>query len=190
MTCAEFQRRLSAYIDGELPRWTRWKVELHLHRCPECEALHHALREVDAALLDAAYATPAPEYLTGAVMFRLPAMPPARRLSLGGPGWVTAVALAVVQAAALGGAYWLGIAHGSHPHGIVSRLDVAAPGVPLPSSVLTTGREPTAAPGAGVWSRTGTPVLYSGEPASGARERVDRRKGPPVPAVRLQGAFR
>ena len=50
MTCCEFQRRLSAYLDGEVPRWTRWKIDLHVRSCSECAQELRDLAMVDEYL--------------------------------------------------------------------------------------------------------------------------------------------
>jgi hypothetical protein len=116
MTCEDFQTRLSAYTDGELSRWSRWKVETHLRYCPECASLHRDLSEVDEVILGLADATPAPEYLTGAVMRRLPAMPPAWQPRRGMRTMVTGLAMAGVQALALVAAYRWGFMQGNGAH--------------------------------------------------------------------------
>lgn len=121
MTCPEFESRLSSYLDGELSRWRRWKVETHLRYCSECSQMLRELDEVDGALLNCAQEAAAPDYLTAAVMHRLPAMPPAhdpRRAWLRRPvGTAFAVVVAGAQVVALGGAYWWGFLHGSdQPH--------------------------------------------------------------------------
>ncbi len=107
MTCEGFQNRLSSYLDGELPQWSRWKVELHLRSCAPCREQCLALEDVNFALQGLADATPAPEFLTEAVMRRIPAMPPAYRPRGFWP-WAAGVALAGVQFAAIGSAWWWG----------------------------------------------------------------------------------
>ena len=79
MTCVEFQRRLSAYTDGELSPGSCWKVELHLRRCPECAGDPPGPARCRRRLAGGDGRDPRSEYITGAVMFRLPAMPPAGR---------------------------------------------------------------------------------------------------------------
>lgn len=113
MTCADFQRKLSAYTDGELSRWTRWKVQHHLEQCPDCAGLLREFEEIDSALLGSVQAEPAPAYLTDSVMRRLPAMPPPWRRPATVVRWATAGALAGVQIMAVYGAYWWGFARGS-----------------------------------------------------------------------------
>jgi anti-sigma factor RsiW len=118
MTCSQITNRLSRYLDGELSRWSHWKVEIHLRYCPKCAAVMRELAEVDGALLQSARETPAPAYLTDAVMHRLPAMPPGRSLRRGSLPWMAGLAVAGAQAVALFGAYWWGFLHGSegnHP---------------------------------------------------------------------------
>lgn len=107
MTCEEFRSRLSSYLDGELPQWSRWKVDLHLRSCDACREQCLTLEDVDFALRGLADATPAPEFLTEAVMRRIPAMPPAYRPRGFWP-WAAGMVLAGVQFAAIGSAWWWG----------------------------------------------------------------------------------
>lgn len=100
MNCAEYQDRLSAYIDGELARWSRVKLERHLRGCLECRAVMRELQQQDEAIRTAIQALETPDYLSGAVMHRIPALPPARRARAVWP-WVGGMALAGAQAAAL-----------------------------------------------------------------------------------------
>ena len=112
MTCADFHDRLSAYMDGELSRWRRWKVEVHLRRCQECSRFLWELEEVDQSLRAARDAAPAPDYITPAVMRRLPAMPPVARPRGGLFPALAGVAAVAVQIFALYGAYWWGFVRG------------------------------------------------------------------------------
>jgi predicted anti-sigma-YlaC factor YlaD len=111
MTCEEFQCRLSALVDKELPRWTRWKVETHLGHCEECRARFQELRAIDAGILLASEATRVPDFTTAAVMFRLPAMPAAKPRSL--RYWAVGIGLAGIQAMALVGTWWWGFHSGA-----------------------------------------------------------------------------
>lgn len=148
MTCTEFQNHLSAYADGELSRWTRWKVENHLSRCRECASLLSDLRAVDDCLLLTLDAVPAPEYLAPAVMRRLPAMPPAWKPRPGGVRWAIGLAVAAVQVLAIYGAYWWGFVRGSTtaanpgPAAAVRRAD---PGGGTPPPTLFGRPQPAAA---------------------------------------------
>lgn len=173
MTCDEFQSRLSAYVDGELPRWKRWKVQNHLHNCPECTTLLRDLEEVDLCMEVALAGSPAPEYLTNAVMHRLPAMPPAwRRPAV--LTWSTGLAVAGMQAAALFGAYWWGYSKANDTGAPVDRtgvLSTPTPRLPSRAAHLDQGAEPTSgsatAPSAsGVWSK---PIGIVADPATLAR---------------------
>lgn len=119
MTCAEFQRKLSAYLDGELSRWTRWKIDNHMRHCPDCASMLRELDEVDMVMRGAAAAEPAPAYLTHAVMQRLPAMPPAWRPRPQVVRWATGVALVGVQVVSIYGAYLWGTLKGTTPGGRV-----------------------------------------------------------------------
>jgi anti-sigma factor RsiW len=178
MTCDEFQGRLSAYMDGELPRWKRWKVENHLQKCAECTCLMRELEEVDLCLEVGLAVNPAPEYLTHAVMHRLPAMPPAwRRPAV--LTWSTGLAVASMQAAALFGAYWWGYSKANDTGAPVDRTGVFSAPTPRFSErhldsrdagVVGLPHRPAApAPGgvqSGVWSK---PIGISADPATLAR---------------------
>jgi len=149
MTCAEFSKRLSAYLDGELSGWRRWKVALHLRQCPECTQMLREFEEIDQQLMASIERNPAPEYLTVAVMRRLPSMPPglpARNRAL---RWAAGLTVATVQAAGLYGAYWWGFARGQN-------LGIQAGS----SSGLTVQRAPSGA-------ATGPHALRNGRPAAG-----------------------
>ena len=159
MTCNEFQNRLSAYMDGELSRWRRWKVELHVRGCSECADVLTELRCVDEGLIAAASAERSPEYITGAVMFRLPAMPPPSRRRSVAP-WAAAVALAGMQIAALCGALWWGMSHGAPRAGLGAAGGPASGSAAFSQPVIpVSGPAAAAAP---VWGR------YHTYPAPGA----------------------
>lgn len=117
MTCVEFQRRLSAYLDGELSRWKRWKVETHVRGCAECAGLLRELEDVDQCLVAGVELcqerSAARDAITAAVMGRLPAMPPASRPRPIVRAWATGLTVAALQLVAIGGAYWWGFTHGS-----------------------------------------------------------------------------
>jgi predicted anti-sigma-YlaC factor YlaD len=113
MTCDEFQGRMSAYMDGEISRWGRWKVQTHLRFCPECSGLMRDLSEVDNCIMASAQADTAPDYLTAAVMHRLPAMPPAGRPRLRRLSLAAGAAVLCMQVAGIAGAYWWGFTRGS-----------------------------------------------------------------------------
>ena len=49
MTCARFEARLPAFVDGTLPSDDRRVAEEHLARCPRCRELHAVLRSEPAA---------------------------------------------------------------------------------------------------------------------------------------------
>jgi len=177
MTCDEFQGRLSAYMDGELPRWKRWKVQNHLQKCAECTCLMRELEEVDLCLEVGLTVNPAPEYLTHAVMHRLPAMPPAwRRPAV--LTWSTGLAVAGMQAAALFGAYWWGYTKANDTGVPIDRTGVfSAPTPRLPSRQSVRGERPSANPavpsGGGVWSK---PIGISADPATLARLQSEPKK--------------
>lgn len=148
MTCHEYHSRLSSYMDGELSRWRRWKIENHLRRCNECAAMLRELEEADQALAQSLLGDPAPSYLTDAVMFRIPAMPPARRRPGGMLPWAAGLAVAGMQAMVLLGAYWSGFAHGSSTAPQRSTAGLGTPGLisgNVPSGSFTAPASPTAA---------------------------------------------
>lgn len=176
MTCDEFQGRLSAYMDGELPRWKRWKVQNHLQKCAECTSLMRELEEVDLCLEVGLVVNPAPEYLTHAVMHRLPAMPPAwRRPAV--LTWSTGLAVAGMQAAALFGAYWWGYTKANDTGAPVDRTGVfSAPTPRLPNRPDVSAERPAnpAVPSGGsVWSK---PIGISADPATLARLQAEPSK--------------
>jgi hypothetical protein len=96
------------------------------------------LSEVDSAFLQVARETPAPEYVTGAVMRRLPAMPPPLPARRGLAPWAAGVAVACVQVIALGGAYWWGFLHGTGAGHTASSTTWTVPAAPA-----RTGAAPT-----------------------------------------------
>jgi hypothetical protein len=167
MTCAEFQNRISAYIDGELPRWKRWKVQNHLQRCPECASLMQDLEEVDIHMAVGLNA-PAPEYLTSAVMHRLPAMPPAWRRSGARIAWSAGIAVAAMQIVALCGAYWWGYTRGTDTSPTVDRTSILSPPTLHPRKSEARRRQDNSA------SPAGTGALWS-KPISGVDPETLRR---------------
>jgi hypothetical protein len=113
MTCDRIEEQLSRYRDGELDRLGEWRVRRHLRRCPRCTAAADDAAELDFAMRLALVEAEPPHYVTGAVMRRLPAMPPAR------PGawlpargravrWLIGIGCAAAQIAGLWGAYRCG----------------------------------------------------------------------------------
>ncbi|MFN3650844.1 MAG: anti-sigma factor family protein [Armatimonadota bacterium] len=177
MTCSEFQLRLSAYLDGELSHWKRWKVQNHLRCCRDCAGLLRELEEVDRCLIGAAEADPAPEYLTGAVMWRLPAMPPAWRPRPLSRPVLTGIALAGMQLMAIAGAYWWGFNHAANrpaPAG----ASVTGPGIPLRMAPQT----PAAMPAGGLgwsspWSGAGSaagPEMFNTPAPRPVREQKEK----------------
>ena len=142
MICTDYQRRLSAYLDGELSRWTRWKVEFHARHCAACGEELRSLAAVDQMLLRSVERSPAPDYLTDAVMRRLPALPPTRRTARRLAPWAAALALAGAQLTALVGAYWVGFQRGNVQTGGVGN-------VPQLSRREQTRVQPAATPGRG-----------------------------------------
>ena len=204
MTCAEFQNRLSAYIDGELPRWKRWKVQNHLERCPECAALMQDLEEVDIHMAVGLNA-PAPEYLTSAVMHRLPAMPPPWRRTSARVAWSAGFAVAAMQLLALCGAYWWGYTEGTDTSPATNQGSMIAPPIHPRKSESHRKETRTAAPAnsGGIWSQPiGTadpetlrrlqqePPAPKPTPKRASKKRAQTRQlfGPYLPQLQLEGA--
>lgn len=159
MTCADFQNRISPYLDGELSHWARWKVQNHLRHCPECAAMLEDLESVDLCLRDALTANPAPQYLTDAVMRRLPAMPPAWRRTGSTLTWSAGLAVVGMQLLALCGAYWWGFSRGTETGPRVDRTGILSP-PPGPmraphAEIKTPANYPASEGrvGAGVWGK-------------------------------------
>ena len=188
MTCDEFQGRMSAYMDGEISRWGRWKVQTHIRFCPECSGLLRDLSEMDNCILASAQAETAPEYLTAAVMHRLPAMPPAgrprmRRLSL-----AAGMAVLSMQVAGIAGAYWWGFTRGASvqlPQGGVVHMggsNTPAPTVARPGTVAPVrlgprrGVRPGVLSGAGRFSTESSTYTSSQD-----REKPVRYQPTPMP---------
>jgi anti-sigma factor RsiW len=102
MGCWTTKRRLSAYIDGELPPARRERVARHLAGCPGCAARERELRDVWAELEALPPPAGAPELWSG-VLERLAL--PARTGARWSPATVTPrwLAPATVAACALAG---------------------------------------------------------------------------------------
>src|SRR6266851_9005925 len=106
MTCDRVSGQLSDYHDRELTPLHRWWIGSHLRRCRRCASSAESLGQVDVRMRRALLATEAPDYLTAAVMCRLPAMPPARRRR--SARWFLGTGCAMLQVVALWGAYRCG----------------------------------------------------------------------------------
>ena len=158
MTCSEYQNHLSGYMDGELSRWTRWKVANHLRCCGECSCVLRELSEVDSGLLGVLREESSPEYVTSAIMRRLPAMPPATRVAqrlrlAWTAGAVGALTLAGMQLLALAGAYTLGFQSGQQGAKRTSLFGPAAPVSTPVEPVTHTGSSGAGRPTGSVWIR-------------------------------------
>jgi anti-sigma factor RsiW len=111
----QFTHQLSAYLDGELERNSRRRLEAHLVACPQCSALLADLRAIVAAAphyegrepsrdlwqniearLDEAEVIP--------ITSRPPVLPASRRFS-----WPQLIAASIVMAAVGGGATWFAL---------------------------------------------------------------------------------
>lgn len=66
-SCAGNRKRLSAYIDGELPKRARISVEVHLAECPACRLVFDELRGL-APLLQKYDAPPVPAGLSSRIL--------------------------------------------------------------------------------------------------------------------------
>jgi anti-sigma factor RsiW len=66
-SCAEYHKRLNAYIDGELPERTRCKVEYHLAECPTCRREFVELRRL-APFLTNEEVPPVPAELSARIL--------------------------------------------------------------------------------------------------------------------------
>jgi anti-sigma factor RsiW len=102
MNCADAVERLSAGLDGELPRDEAAELERHLHGCRACAGRFRTLQQVRAALGSTA-PLPVPGAAFDARVLALvrDASPRAARL---GPAWLAtaaAVVLAVLSAAVI-----------------------------------------------------------------------------------------
>jgi hypothetical protein len=197
MTCVEFQKRLSAYMDGELPRWTRWKIQIHLGRCSDCAGLLEEFEEVDGAILAAAGACEQPAYLEDAVMRRLPAMPPAWRRQGVTMRWATGVALAGMQIMAVYGAYWWGFAKGNSTPGPDQRGGMRSPAIGSTlQPIAPRGNSPRSAPAPkapfSLWSYPGgggADLIEPQPPTNTSSATTRRRKASTrTPALKLSGA--
>lgn len=80
MNCREYETRLSALLDGELPEEERAGTEGHLESCPACRAYFEDLRAIRAAL--GREDAPVPEGFAERVMERVRETPQAGRKRL------------------------------------------------------------------------------------------------------------
>jgi anti-sigma factor RsiW len=69
--CRAAQRRLSDYLDGELAEDERRFVDLHLRRCPRCQAILRTLKSVIDSLAGPPDADRGSGDIVGAVERRL-----------------------------------------------------------------------------------------------------------------------
>jgi hypothetical protein len=154
--------------------------------CPECCALLREFEDLDRAFAEAVGQGPAPDYLTDAVMRRLPAMPPAWRRSQNLGRWTTGLALASVQLLAVYGAYWWGFAaRSTAAPGNPTRGELTAPlgGASLRGEALRPTRtaSPTfSSPPTRLWSRENTHYASFNEPLT-----VPVRRARPTPPLGL-----
>ena len=106
--------RLHAYHDGELGRWSRWRLERRLRRDPRLRGALERIERLGGLLREAAPAAAAPDLWDG-IARRLPAAAESAP-GLGWPVWLrpasAAAAAAVVAAVA-----WLAWFEGAAPSG-------------------------------------------------------------------------
>ena len=105
MGCWSTKRRLSAYIDGELPSARRERISRHLAGCPGCAARERELRGVWAELEALPPPSGAPELWPG-VLERLATPAPSgtrRTLPPAGRRWLVPATLAACALAGLAG---------------------------------------------------------------------------------------
>jgi hypothetical protein len=135
MNCRSVRRRLSEYLDGELPDPEGARIAAHLAVCPGCRAEADDLRRAGEALRTLSAVEVAPE-LTGDLHRRLGA-PAARRFRV---AWVGAAVVAA--GAAIGCLLWLS-PRAPTPGPRLARTDVAAPQVVIepPEPVLPVTEE-------------------------------------------------
>ena len=93
MTCRDLERRIDAYLDGELDAAAEAEVGAHLDECPDCRAQFGPLVSAVEALGELPELR-APAGLVEGAMGRLPE----RRASLARAGWALGLAGAVATA--------------------------------------------------------------------------------------------
>ena len=65
MNCKRAHRRLSAYLDGELPNREALRLEEHLTACPSCQAEADRLRQAWQVLSATEEIRPSPQFQAG-----------------------------------------------------------------------------------------------------------------------------
>jgi hypothetical protein len=185
MRCRSVQRRLVAYLDGELASREHTAVAAHIDGCVECAAEARRLRRL-YGLVDSARATPSVRHLESEIRMRLLQLPvepnvlaaPERRRR-----WAAPVALASAAGAGLlvgrlvlGGRWPAGEGMGgaqSIPMKPASPIGItAAPSPtedPVPAAAHGGGDALVAQRASDVPSR---PVVPSGAMATGARDAI------------------
>jgi len=164
MTCDDFQYRISAYMDGEMSSWSRWKVQTHLRFCPDCAGMLKDLSEVDNCIMASADSQQAPDYLTAAVMHRLPAMPPASRPRQLRLTFAAGMALLAMNVAGVGGAYWWGFTRGAEvtqAQGGGAVVNSSAPTSTGASSVVPVGITPRIGVLGSYWPTAPAPSVFA-----------------------------
>jgi anti-sigma factor RsiW len=107
--------RLHAYHDGELGRWSRWRLERRLRRDPRLRRELAQLERLGALVREAAPAAGTPDLWDG-IARRLPAAAePAP--GFGGLSWLRPAASAAAAAAAVAAVVWLAWPEGAAPPG-------------------------------------------------------------------------
>jgi anti-sigma factor RsiW len=105
MNCKRVHRRLSAYLDGELPSRAALRLENHLSTCPSCQTQAERLRQVWHALSATGEIRPSPQFQSGVWnAIDAAATSPAAHWGPVVPrlGWALALAAVLFLGAALG----------------------------------------------------------------------------------------
>jgi hypothetical protein len=124
MNCRGIRRRLSEYLDGELPAPQQAAIAAHLEVCAGCREEAEGFRRAGEALRTLSAVEVAPDLTTD--LHRRLAAPAARRSRL---GWASAAAVAAVGIA-IGCLVWLSPPPPA-PGPLRARRDVAAPQVAI-----------------------------------------------------------
>jgi len=92
MTCRRIRKRLSAFMDAELPAETMRRIHLHLNKCPACREKHAELLQMQACLLRNFGNRPVKEAFSSTVMQRIRQQSPPLRRPAMSRRWLSAAA--------------------------------------------------------------------------------------------------
>lgn len=159
------------------------------------------LEDVDLCISEGLASATAPEYVTDAVMHRLPAMPPAWRRPGATLTWSAGVAVVGMQLAALGGAYWWGYARGTETGPPVERTTILsaptgslAPRRSLPEESVGKPTPGNSGISGGVWGKPISvihdPALLQSPPRPEPKRKPRAKQSPRsfTPRLQLEGA--